>query len=222
MEVKVDMEDHSRNLKRLRAVSAGEVNTPAARAAALESQRNWLEEAFKTEAKERGLALENGAPWRLELRVTSLGEVRARYIVYGIAGGVGWGVGTGILAHDPRLALALGLYELAEESAFWIAGSALFGAYSAPAVLEASVFDGQGKKAAWSKTYYILNGRKHLKGLPETEAKDRATQLHAALRTGLDKVFKDLEALHGFPRRTVAAGGEGTTAGKGEAPARPR
>lgn len=134
--------------------------------------------------------------------MTSLGEVRAKYIAYGIARGVAWGVGTGLVAHDPRLAVGLGLYELVEESAFWIAGSAVFGAYSAPTVVEASVFDGTNPKVIWKASYYILNGRKRLKALPEDQRSDRATQLHASLRVVLDKLFKDLEALPGFPHRT--------------------
>lgn len=201
LEVKITMEDHSRNLKRLRAMAPGEANTAPARANALESYRAWLEAEFRAETKDRGLPIEDGAPWRLELKVTSLGEVRARYIVYGIASGVAWGVGTGIVAHDPRLAFGLGLYELVEESAFWIAGSALFGAYSSPAVLEAALFEGEAKKAVWTESYYVLNGRKRLKGLPEAQAKDRATQLHATVRIALDKLFRDLEALPGFPKR---------------------
>ena len=205
LEVKITMEDHSRNLKRLRAVSAGEANTAPARSTALESHRAWLEAEFRAEAKERGLALEEDAPWRLELNVTSLGEVRARYIFYGIASGVAWGVGTGILAHDPRLAVGLGLYELVEESAFWIAGSAFFGAYSAPAVMEVALFQGADKKATWTESYYVLNGRKHLKGLPEDQSKDRTTQLHATLRLALDKLFHHLEALPEFPKRAGAS-----------------
>ncbi len=201
LDLKVTMEDHSRNLKRLRALHPGESNNAPARAKALESHRTWLENEFRAEAGDRGLALEPGAPLRLELAVTSLGEVRAKYIVYGIASGVAWGVGTGLVAHDPRLAVGLGLYELVEESAFWIAGSAVFGAYSAPAVVEASGFDGTKPKPAWKASYYILNGRKRLKTLPADQRSDRTTQLHASLRVVLDKLFKDLEAMPGFPRR---------------------
>ncbi len=200
LELKVAVEDHSRNLKRLRSLRPGESNSAAARADALESHRIWLEKAFRAEAGDRGLAVAQGAPLRLELTVTSLGEVRAKYIAYGIASGVAWGVGTGLVAHDPRLAVGLGLYELIEESAFWIAGSAVFGAYSAPAVVEASVFDGTDPKAIWKVSYYALNGRKRLKALPEDQRSDRATQLHASLRGVLDKLFKDLESIPGFPR----------------------
>ena len=201
LDLKVTMEDHSRNLKRLRAIQLGESNSPSARAAALESHRTWLETEFRAEAKDRGVAVDRGAKLRLELAITSLGEVRAKYIVYGIASGVAWGVGTGLVAHDPRLAIGLGLYELVEESAFWIAGSAFFGAYSAPAVVEATVFDGSNPKAIWTTSYYVLNGRKHMKELPEDQRSDRATQLHATLRVFLDKLFKELEAMPGFPRR---------------------
>lgn len=200
LELKVTVEDHSRNLKRLRSMLPQESNSPAARAEALEAHRTWLETRFLAAAKERGLAVNQGAPLRLELALTSLGEVRAKYIVYGIASGVAWGVGTGLVAHDPRLALGLGLYELVEETAFWIAGSAVFGAYSAPAVVEATVFDGTNRQAVWKASYYILNGRMRLKSLPAEQRLDRATQLHATLAVFLDKLFKDLEALPGFPR----------------------
>lgn len=198
--LKVTVEDHSRNLKRLRSLQPGESNSAAGRADALESHRNWLETEFRAEAGDRGLAVAQGAPLRLELAITSLGEVRAKYIIYGIASGVAWGVGTGLVAHDPRLAVGLGLYELVEESAFWIAGSAVFGAYSAPVVVEASVFEQRRPKAVWTASYYVLNGRKRLKGLPEDQRSDRATQLHASLRGVLDKLFKDLESIPGFPR----------------------
>ncbi len=201
LDLKISVEDHSRNLKRLRALQPGETNNAPARATALESHRTWLESEFRAEARDRGLTLGHGAPLRLELSITSLGEVRAKYILYGIAGGVAWGVGTGLVAHDPRLAIGLGLYELLEESAFWIAGSALFGAHSAPAVVEAAVFHGTAPKAIWTAGYYILNGRKRLKGLPEDQRSDRATQLRGALRVALDKLFKDLEAIPGFPRQ---------------------
>lgn len=201
LELKVAVADHSRNLKRLKNLRPGESNSAAARADALESHRNWLETEFRSEARDRGLAVTQGAPLRLELMITSLGEVRAKYIAYGIASGVAWGVGTGLVAHDPRLAVGLGLYELIEESAFWIAGSALFGAYSAPVVVEAVVFEQSRPKAVWTASYYVLNGRKRLKALPEEQRSDRATQLHASLRGVLDKLFKDLEALPGFPHR---------------------
>ncbi len=200
--IKVAVENHSRNLKRIRTLEPGEVNGAPARAAALESHRAWLEAEFMAEARERGLALDPGSELRLELNITSLGEVRAKYIVYGILGGVAWGVATGLVAHDPRLAVGLGLYELIEESAFWIAGSAFFGAYSSPAVVEAALFQDGGPKALWKESYYILNGRKRLKGLPESQRGDRTIQLHATLRIALDKLFKDLEAMPGFPRRT--------------------
>lgn len=199
LELKVTVADHSRNLKRLRSLQPGDSNTAAARADALESHRHWLETEFRTEAGQRGLAVAQGAPLRLELAVTSLGEVRAKYIAYGIASGVAWGVGTGLVAHDPRLAVGLGLYELIEESAFWIAGSAVFGAYSAPVVVEAAVFEQSKPKAIWTSSYYILNGRKRLKALPEEQRSDRATQLHMTLRVFLDKLFKELEAIPGFP-----------------------
>ena len=201
LELKVTTEDHSRNLKRLRALLPGEANRAPARAEALESHRTWLETEFRAEAKDRGLAVEPGARLRLDLAITSLGEVRAKYIVYGILSGVAWGVGTGLVAHDARLAIGLGLYELLEETAFWIGGSAFFGAYSAPAVVEAKIFDGSNPKAIWTASYYVLNGRKHMKELPEDQRSDRVTQLHGALRVALDKLFKDLEAMPGFPRR---------------------
>lgn len=201
LDLKITEKDHSRNLKRLKSLQPGESNSATARANALESHRKWLETEFRAEAKDRGLILEPGARLRLELALTSLGEVRAKYIVYGIASGVAWGLGTGLVAHDPRLAIGLGLYELIEESAFWIAGSALFGAYSAPAVVEVSVFEDAGKQAIWKETYYVLNGRKRLHELPKDQRQDRAIQLHGTLRVFLDKLFKDLEALPGFPHR---------------------
>jgi hypothetical protein len=202
LDVKVTVENHSRNLKRLRAPQPGETNDALARSGALESHRAWLETEFRAEAMDRGLRVDQDAKMRVELTITSLGEVRAKYILYGIASGVGWGVVTGLVAHDPRLALGLGLYELLEESAFWIAGSAFFGAYSAPTVVEAAVFDRTNPKAIWTASYYILNGRKHTKELPEKLRSDRAIQLHGALRVALDKLFKDLESIPGFPHRT--------------------
>lgn len=204
LEVLVKVEDHSRNLKRLRTVGVGEENSAPARAAALEAGRAWLEGEFRREAQDRGVALDPGAELRLELTVTSLGEVRAKYIAYGIASGVAWGIGTGIVAHDPRLAVGLGLYELVEESAFWIAGSAIFGAYSAPVVMEAAVFRRGEAKSLWHERYYVINGRKRTKALPAAQARDRGVQLHASLRAALDKLFKDLEALPGFPRHPGA------------------
>lgn len=202
--LKVTVEDHSRNLKRLRALQPGESNSAATRSATLGSYQAWLESEFRAEAKARGLAVDREANLHLELAITSLGEVRAKYIVYGIASGVAWGIGTGLVAHDPRLAVGLGLYELVEESAFWIAGSALFGAYSAPAVIEASLVDGKSGKALWKESYYILNGRKFLKDLPENQRSDRTNQLHGTLHAFLDKLFKHLEAMPGFPRREAS------------------
>jgi len=105
----VRVEDHSRKLARLKEPE-GEADTPAARQAALEAQRA----AFEI-------------------------EVRAKYIAWGILSGVVWGVGVGLLAHDARLAVGLGLYELLEESAFWIGGSMLMGRWSSPAVVEAQL-----------------------------------------------------------------------------------
>ena len=144
----VRLEDHSRKLARLQD-PGGEADTPATRRAALEAQRATFEAELRAEAAARGLHLNPGADLRLDLTITSLGEVRAKYIAWGIASGVGWGVGVGLLAHDPRLAVGLGLYELVEESAFWIGGSVLMGRWSSPAVVEARLVRANEEKPLW-------------------------------------------------------------------------
>lgn len=198
----VRVEDHSRQLKRLRALAPAEANTPAARRQALDAQGAWLSGVFREEAEACGICIAPEAPLQLTLAVTDLGEVRTKYILLGIASGVAWGVGTGLVAHDPRLALGLGAYELVEESAFWIGGSSFFSSYSAPAVVEAALTRPGGTKPLWHKTYYVLSGRRWLKGLPEAVRKDRAIELHASLQAALLKLFRDLEAIPGFPRET--------------------
>lgn len=193
----VSVEDHSRQLKRLRPLAPGEANSPEARKAALESHAAWLGEAFAAEATARGITLSEGAPYRLELKLTSLGEVRTRYIVYGIASGVAWGLGVGLASHDTNLALTLGGWELVEESAFWIGGSAVFGSFSAPAVAEARLFRRGEDKPLWKETYYALSGRKWIKGLPKEQRKDRSIQLRASLHSLVIKICKDLETMPG-------------------------
>jgi hypothetical protein len=198
----VAVEDHSRQLKHLRPVEPSEVNTPEARHAALEGYAKWLEQAFKRDAKACGISLRPDAPYGLELVITNLGEVRTRYIVYGIASGVLWGIGTGLVAHDPRLAVGLGGYELVEESAFWIGGSALFGSFSAPAVVEAKLIRRGETKPIWTETYYSLSGRAWLRHLPEGLRGDRSIQLRASLQSIILKILEDLEAIPGFPKGT--------------------
>ena len=196
------VEDHSRQLKRLRSVSAEEANSPEARKAALSAHAGWLKEAVRQEASARGL-LADAAPWTLELKITSLGEVRARYIFYGIAGGVAWGVGTGLATGNGTLALGLGAYELVEESAFWIGGSSLFAGRFAPAVVEASLRPTLGGKAVWSETYYVLSGRRWTKGLPEAARKRREVQVRASLEEVVARLFKDLERVPGVAPHAV-------------------
>jgi hypothetical protein len=194
----VRLEDHSRKLARLKE-PRGEADTPAARQAALEAQRASFEADLRAEAAARGLRLDPASDLRLDLTITSLGEVRTRYIAWGIAAGVGWGVGVGLLAHDTRLAVGLGLYELLEESAFWIGGSMLVGRWSSPAVVEARLSRGGAEKPLWEETYYVLWARRELAAFPPAEQVKRERQLQASLRKVMGKLFKDLEAIPGFP-----------------------
>lgn len=207
----VQVEDHSRQLKRLRPLEAGETNTPEARKAALAAHGRWFEEAFREEAAECGVHIAPGAPLRLELVVTDLGEVRTKYIVYGIASGVAWGVGTGLLAHDPRLAAGLGAYELLEETAFWIGGSSLFSSYSAPAVVEARIYRQGEAKPLWTDTYYALSGRAWTRDLPPPQRANRSIQLRASLQKILVKILEDLKAIPGFPGDAKARLGQPVT-----------
>jgi hypothetical protein len=200
----VQVEDHSRQLKRLRPLAPGEANAPEARRAALAEHGAWLEAAFREEAQASGIRIRSEAPLRLRLRITSLGEVRGKYLFYGIASGVAWGVGTGLVAHDPHLAVGLGVYELFEETAFWVAGSSLFGAFSAPVVAEAELCAAGQSAPVWTETYYVLSGRSWLKGLPPETRKDRRVQLRGALQELVKELLKDLEALPGFPGNTSA------------------
>lgn len=193
--LQVRAEDHSRQLKRLRDPEPGEANSPEARKAAIEVHRAEAEAFAKALAESHRFHLADGAPLRLELTFTSMGEVRAKYIAYGIGSGVAWGVGTGLLAHDPRLAVGLGAYELVEESAFWIAGASLFGSYSAPVVLEAKLYGPDSPKPRWEETYYVLNARSKAKALPLEAQRHREVQVRLSMEKAIEKVFKDLEAM---------------------------
>ena len=126
--------------------------------------------------------------------------MRAKYIAWGILSGVGWGVGVGLLAHDPRLAVGLGLYELLEESAFWIGGSMLMGRWSSPAVVEARLTQTGTDNPLWKETYYVLWARRELAALPPAERDRRERQLQASLRKVMGKLFHDLETIPEFPR----------------------
>ena len=198
-QLQVHMEDHSRKLARLED-PGGTPDTPEARKAALERHRQAFEADFRAEAAARGLVLDPASDLRLDLTITSLGEVRAKYIAWGILGGVGWGVGVGLLAHDTRLAVGLGAYELLEESAFWIGGSMLMGRWSSPAVVEARLYRGPEDKALWDESYYVLWATRELAAFPPAEQARRERQLQASLRKVLGKLFRDLEAIPGFPR----------------------
>ncbi|HEY3400089.1 MAG TPA: hypothetical protein VGK03_05600 [Geothrix sp.] len=198
LSLKVHVEDHSRKLARLR--DTDEPDTPEARKAALERHRQAFETAFRAEAATRALRLDPAADLHLDLTITSLGEVRGKYIAWGILGGVGWGVGVGLLAHDARLAVGLGLYELLEESAFWIGGSVLMGRWSSPAVVEARIHQGTSAKPLWEETYYVLWARRELAAFPPAEQAKRERQLQASLQKVMGKLFSDLETIPGFPR----------------------
>jgi len=195
----VRLEDHSRKLARLQE-PGGEADTSAARQAALEAHRGAFEADLRVEAAARGLRLDPASDLRLDLTITSLGEVRAKYIAWGIAAGVGWGVGVGLLAHDARLAVGLGLYELLEESAFWIGGSMLMGRWSSPAVVEARLFRRDAERPLWEETYYVLWAPRELAAFPPAEQAKRERQLQASLRKVRAKLFHDLEAIPDFPR----------------------
>ena len=146
------------------------------------------------------MRLETASDLHLDLKITSLGEVRAKYIAWGIFSGVGWGVGVGLLAHNAQLALGLGVYELLEESACWIGGSLLAGRWSSPAVVEARLSRAGADKPLWEESYYVLWARKELAAFPATERGHREVQLRASLRKVLGKLFRDLEAIPDFPR----------------------
>ncbi|WP_291272677.1 hypothetical protein [Geothrix sp.] len=198
LSLSVAIEDHSRKLARLQE-PLGQVDSPASRRAALEGHRQAFEAELRAEAAARGLRLDPGADLQLDLTITSLGEVRAKYIAWGIVSGVAWGAGVGLLAHDTRLAVGLGTYELLEESAFWIGGSMLMGRWSSPAVVEAGFTRRGSDKPLWDETYYVLWARKELGALPANEQNRRERQLQASLRKAMGKLFKDLEAIPGFP-----------------------
>ena len=194
----VHLEDHSRRLARLKE-AAGERDTPEARRAALEAQRAAFEARLRAELLARGLRVDPAAELHLELTITSLGEVRTKYIAWGILSGVGWGVGVGLLAHDARLAAGLGLYELLEESAFWIGGSLLMGRWSSPAVVRARLYRGASDKALWEETYYVLWARRELAAFPPAEQGRREHQLQASLQAIERNLLRDLGSIPGFP-----------------------
>lgn len=203
LHLEVRIEDHSRKLARLRD-PAGAPDTPETRSRVLEKYRRDFEADFLAEAASRGLRLDSSADLQLELVITSLGEVRARYIAWGILSGVGWGVGTGLAAHDPRLAVGLGAYELVEESAFWIGGSVLVGRWSTPAVLEAKLRRSGVEKPLWEETYHVLWARKELAAFPPADQRRREIQIEASLQKVLAQIFHDLEAMPDFPLRPPA------------------
>lgn len=198
LDLTVQVEDHSRRLARLKTPVA-EVDTPGARRAALETQRAAFEADLRAEAAARGLGLVPTSDLHLDLTITSLGEVRTKYLVWGILSGVGWGVGVGLLAHDTRLALGLGLYELVEESAFWLGGSLLMGRWSSPAVVEARLTRKGEAQPLWKETYFVLWARQELAAFPPGDQSLRERQLQASLRKVMAKLFHDLEAIPGFP-----------------------
>ncbi len=126
--------------------------------------------------------------------------MRPKYIAWGIASGVAWGVGMGLLAHNTRLALGLGAYEFLEESAFWIGGSVLMGRWSSPAVVEARLRRAGDTKPLWDETYYVLWTRRELAAFPAAERGRREVQLRASLRRVLGKLLADLEIIPDFPK----------------------
>jgi hypothetical protein len=190
------VEDHSPTLRLLRNTTAEEPDTPEARKLALDEYGSYLDRSLRALASQQGLRLDPASPYRLELTLTTVGEVRTKYIVYGILSGVAWGVGTGLATHSARLAVGLGAYELVEESLFWIAGSSLFGRFSAPVVLEARIFRTGVEKPIWGETYFVIWGGRHLKEKSLPDQRDRSVQLHASLDRALDKLFEDLKVLH--------------------------
>ncbi len=116
-------------------------------------------------------------------------------------------MGTGLVAHNTRLAVGLGVYELLEESAFWIGGSMLMGRWSSPAVVEARLTRAGVEKPLWDETYHVLWARRELAAFPPEEQHRRERQLQASLRKILGNVFRDLEALPDFPRAIKPLGG---------------
>jgi len=95
--------------------------------------------------------------------------------------------------------VSLGVYELLEESAFWIGGSMLMGRWSSPAVVEARITRPTADRPLWEETYYVLWVSQELAAFPKEEQSRRERQLQASLRRIMDKLFRDLEAIPGFP-----------------------
>lgn len=91
--------------------------------------------------------------------------------------------------------MGLGVYELLEESAFWLGGSVLMGAGPPPPV-EARLCRSGSAKPLWEETYFVLWVRKELTDFPAQERDRRDVQLRKVLR----KLFSDLEAIPDFPR----------------------
>lgn len=195
----VAVENHSRKLSHL-WTPGKEADSPESRQAALERHRAVFEADLRAEAARRGLSLDPSAQLRLHLTITSLGEVRPKYIAWGILSGVAWGVGTGLLVHNTRLAIGLGAYELVEEGAFWIGGSMLMGRWSSPAVVEARLFREGMAKPIWEETYYVLWTRQELAAFPTDLRSRREYQLQASLRKIMGRLFHNLEAIPSFPR----------------------
>lgn len=218
--LRVEIEDHSRSLSNLHAPS-GEADTLESRRRALEGHRQALEADFRAEAGGRGLRLDPAADLQLELRITTLGEVRPKYIALGILSGVAWGVAAGLAAHDPHLVLALGLYELLEESAFWIGGAVLMGRWSSPAVLEARLTRHGEEKPLWDESYHALWAKQELEAFPPPDRERREVQLRASLRKVLAALFKDLEAIPEFPRAVTPPSAPQSVAAAAPAPRPP-
>lgn len=195
----VAVENHSRKLSHL-WTPGKEADSPESRQSALERHRSTFEADLRAEAARRGLSLDPTAQLQLHLTITSLGEVRPKYIAWGILSGVAWGVGTGLLVHNTRLAVGLGAYELVEESAFWIGGSMLMGRWSSPAVVEAGLFREGTDKPIWEETYYVLWARQELAAFPCEAQSRRECQLQASLQKIIGKLFHDLEDMPAFPR----------------------
>ncbi len=133
----------------------------------------------------------------LNVRLSSYGRLKRKWVAYligtGVAEGVVEGVVVGGAIRNVWVGLAVAAEEIGQEVLTWGGGSYLFNMYYAPVTLEGELISSSDGGTVWSHTTFDSIDRKALKKLPEEERKKKEVQLKVTAEKAEKDLVEDLE-----------------------------
>ncbi len=133
----------------------------------------------------------------LQVRLSSYGRLKRKWVAYLIGTGVAEGVTEGVIAGgaigNVWAGLVVAVEEIGQEVLTWGGGSYLFNMYYAPVTLEGELISTSDGAEVWSHTTFDSIDRKALKKLPEEEQKRKEVQLTVTAEKAEKDLVEDLE-----------------------------